>query len=132
MKALIIDDDSVSTKILTYQLRALEILFEEVRNISQANAFIQSTPPDLIYLDLIMPGHSEDGFKFLSERSSNEELKKIPVVVISGKADLATIRKAIALGADGYLIKPIQMKMLRDSIIGIKKLIECCKSKALR
>jgi CheY-like chemotaxis protein len=60
--------------------------------------------PKLILLDLKMP--SADGFEVLRWLSSDQELKRLPVVVYSNSAQPRDMRKAYDLGANGYTTKP--------------------------
>lgn len=111
MNALIIDDDPITSRALSRQLLSLGVTSTECLTIEAAKEILKSKTPHFICLDLVLPG--ETGIDFLQERERSVSMKKIPVVVISGKADLQTIREALIAGANAYLIKPIQMKMLR-------------------
>jgi two-component system, sensor histidine kinase and response regulator len=64
--------------------------------------------PDLILLDLLMPEIS--GFEVLELLQSNIELKQIPVIIISALDGQAEIKRAIELGANDYIIKPIDFE----------------------
>lgn len=59
--------------------------------------------PDLILLDLLLPGL--DGFEVLGKFKANANLKKVPVIVFSNLGQKEDIEKAKLLGADQYLIK---------------------------
>lgn len=59
---------------------------------------------DLILCDLEMPGF--DGFKFLAMKSSREELKDIPVILLTGHSDSETKIRGLEHGASDYLTKP--------------------------
>ena len=75
--------------------------------------------PDLIFLDVMMPGF--DGIETLKRMKADNELKNIPVVmltaVITEKAKLETHN----LKVDGYLNKPLEMDILMAKIEEIKK-----------
>ena len=75
--------------------------------------------PDMIFLDVMMPGF--DGIETLKRLKADNELKKIPVVmltaVITEKAKLETHD----LKVDGYLNKPLEMDLLMAKIEEIKK-----------
>ncbi len=118
MKVLIIDDDEMGFKLLAHQLSFFNIESRCVLTVDEANEEIEKNRPSAIFLDLIMNGHN--GIFFLKERCGNLDRMKIPVIVTSGKADLKTIRESIKFGANGYLIKPVQMKMLKLAIEVIK------------
>jgi CheY-like chemotaxis protein len=60
--------------------------------------------PDLLLLDLIMPGM--DGFAFLTWRNTAPAFAKLPVIILSGLGDKARVQRGLELGASGYLAKP--------------------------
>ncbi|HWW02909.1 MAG TPA: response regulator [Candidatus Acidoferrum sp.] len=61
--------------------------------------------PDVIVLDLKMP--QVNGFDFLAWRKASPVFSSIPVVVVSGSADPNDVRRAIALGANKHITKPV-------------------------
>jgi CheY-like chemotaxis protein len=61
--------------------------------------------PDLVLLDVIMPGHS--GFTVLEFIRRTPELSRIPVVIFTGRGDPAIRQHAYSLGANSYLEKPL-------------------------
>jgi len=64
---------------------------------------IKKEKPDLVLLDLILP--KKDGFEVLKEMKENEELKDIPVIVLTNLEGMDDVEKALNLGATTYLIK---------------------------
>ena len=73
---------------------------------------VGAPPPCVVLLDLMMP--VMNGWEFRAEQSKNQMISDIPVVVVTadGRADL----KALALGVDDYLRKPIQIDRLLDVV----------------
>ncbi len=71
----------------------------------------------LILLDLYMP--KMDGLRFLLHRRKNESFKKIPVIVITSASNQNVVRETIKLGADAYLIKPLNLIKLKKLIYEI-------------
>ena len=61
--------------------------------------------PDLILLDIKMPGI--DGFEVLNQITNREELKQIPVIILSSSKDEGDRAMALDMGASSYLVKPI-------------------------
>jgi len=73
--------------------------------------------PDLIILDVVMPG--ESGLKVLEYIRRTAELKKLPVVIFSGYANPSLVKEAYNLGANSFLEKPVdfmQTVSLVDSL----------------
>ena len=80
----------------------------------KALSFLESNKPKLVILDIMMPGL--DGFTLLKSIKEREGLKNIPVIILSGKPFVPEQRKALALGAEMYLTKPIRGKLLLEKI----------------
>ncbi len=75
--------------------------------------------PNLILLDLILP--KKDGFEVLKELKSDNELKDIPVIVLTNLEGIGDVEKALSLGATTYLVKANYD--LEDVVKKIKDLI---------
>ena len=109
MRTLIIDDERLARKELTNLLNS----FDEIEIIGEAvdadDAFekINSFTPDLIFLDIQMPGKT--GFELL------ESLEKVPRVIFTTAYDEFAL-KAFDFNALDYLLKPIQPERLAESI----------------
>jgi len=73
---------------------------------SQAIALINSTRPDLILLDILMPGL--DGFDVCRQLKDSAATRDIPVIFLSAKADIEDVLKGFRLGAADYVTKPFQ------------------------
>ena len=114
MKALIIDDERlarVELKRLLSPHKDINIVGEAV-NVDDAVSKITELNPDLIFLDIQMPG--KNGFELL------EELDRVPTVIFTTAYDEYAL-KAFEYNALDYLLKPIEPKRLEDTI---KKVIE--------
>lgn len=66
--------------------------------------------PDLILLDLMLPGL--DGYRVLKLLKSDERYRKIPILVITARADAQDLTLALECGADGCLVKPVKFDVL--------------------
>lgn len=69
-----------------------------------------SPPPDLILLDIVMPG--KDGIEVCEILKSNEATSHIPIVFLSGKASGEDCERGMELGGDAYLKKPVEVESL--------------------
>ncbi len=65
-------------------------------------------PPDLILLDIMMP--EMDGYQVLEQLKADPDTAGIPVVFVTGMSDNADQEKGLAMGAKGYLTKPVDPK----------------------
>jgi CheY-like chemotaxis protein len=68
--------------------------------------------PSLILLDLKLP--RKTGHEILSSLKQHEELRKVPVIVMSSSRERKDIERAYGLGADFYMVKRVEMRALRD------------------
>lgn len=79
------------------------------------------TLPDVILLDIVMPGM--DGYETCKNIKSDEELSIVPVVFLTALKTTAETRiKALEVGADGFLNKPLDEQLLIAQILAMKKL----------
>jgi len=81
--------------------------------------------PDITFLDINMP--KKNGFECLSEMKSSEKYRDKPVVMISTSESRELISKAHQLGADKYIVKPVDFSELKEAI---KKCIDEYKATA--
>jgi diguanylate cyclase (GGDEF)-like protein len=103
---LIIDDSAVvRQQILTTLRKAalFETHHEAADGIEGFKAALNQSF-DVIVCDLEMPGM--DGFKFLAMRNSREELRDVPVIMLTGREDLETKIRGLDQGASDYVTKP--------------------------
>ena len=73
------------------------------------------TPPDLVLLDLHLPGHY-DGFAVCEKLRANASTKSVPVVIISARDDTTTRARAIEVGATAFYGKPFSPTALLKEI----------------
>lgn len=109
MRALIIDDERLARKELTKLLEehpSIEIVGEAM-NADEAEQMINDLNPDLLFLDIQMPGRT--GFQLL------ESLESVPLVVFTTAYDEFAL-KAFEVNALDYLLKPIQAERLSEAI----------------
>ncbi|MDX8494343.1 response regulator transcription factor [Mesorhizobium sp. VK22B] len=105
---LVVDDEPPIRKLLRVGLGSQGYTVSEAPNANAAIELIETQPPDLILLDLGLPGMS--GLELLG-KWRNDGLD-IPVVILSSRTDEAGIVQALELGADDYVTKPFGMNEL--------------------
>lgn len=76
------------------------------------DALARHEPPDVLLLDILLP--DGDGFDILAGLRSSPKHALLPVVLLTVKGDPADIERGLALGADGYVVKPYSKKLLED------------------
>jgi DNA-binding response OmpR family regulator len=102
-KILIIEDEGTLSFLLSKALKSSGFEVEKAINGEEGIEKIKTTKPDLILLDLLLPGM--DGFDFLANLKQNSEYGFIPVIVISNLSTEDAMRRALELGAAKYLVK---------------------------
>ena len=110
IKILLVDDEPDILDILG---KKLEVEGFWVVRASDGNEGLRKTreeKPDLVLLDIMMP--NKNGFTMLRELQSDEELRKIPVIMVSAKSETKSLFEGQKLGAMDYLIKPIDFEEL--------------------
>lgn len=75
---------------------------------------LQKVIPDLIILDLMMPGM--DGFHFLEKKREMKTVSNVPVIMLTARMDQESERKAFELGVLAYMVKPIGILEITDKI----------------
>lgn len=120
---LIIDDDADFSLMVKMNLESMGN-FEVIISSSSKEGLVQAqkTKPDLILLDLVMPGI--DGFEALKSLKKNPGTKDIPVVMLTVKDDEVSKLKALQLYSEAYITKPIgadELKAVVDKILEKQK-----------
>lgn len=112
-KILVVEDDHflLSAYKVKFSKKGFDV--KTATDGQDALSVLESFEPDLILLDLVMP--RLDGFETLKKLKENDKLKKIPVIVASNLGQKDDLDKAMALGANDYIIK---------SNISLDKIIE--------
>lgn len=115
-KNILVVDDSMTNLVLLEAL--LTDIGYEVRTACSpdiANRIMKRWWPDLILIDLLMPGEN-DGFSFFRQLKQNEKQKNIPVAIVSALEDKKAIERAISLGAMDYMLKPVDANLLVEKV----------------
>ena len=112
---LLVEDDP--DQMALGQLR-LTMAGYQVRSVDRAKALSrflrEEARPDLLLLDVMLP--DGDGFDILARLRARPEFAMLPIVLLTVKAELAHIRRGLALGADGYITKPYSKNQLAEVI----------------
>lgn len=111
---VIIDDNEDHLQATTHLFKARGLNSIAISNPERALEILGSIQPKLIILDIMMPGI--DGFSLLKKLKSDARLSRIPTVVLSGKVFPPDRRRAIQLGAEKFIPKPINSGKLIEEI----------------
>ncbi len=112
---LLVDDSSTMRKIVGRSLRQAGIEFDNIFEASdglEALEVLEKESVDFVLSDINMP--NMDGISFLREKSTRDNIKDIPVIMISTETGEDIIGEAKSLGAIGALKKPFNADIVND------------------
>lgn len=115
-KILVVDDDEKINQLLSEYLLKFNYVVTSALTPSEGFKIIQSTPPDIIILDIMMP--EMDGFEFCKKLRVNSD---IPVIMLTARGDVTDKIVGLELGADDYLSKPFEPRELVARIQSVLK-----------
>jgi PleD family two-component response regulator len=107
---LVIDDDPVQCALVRKALEQAGFNSDEANGGVQGLEKIESLQPDLVVLDILMP--DLDGFAVCSRLRLDSQTAHLPVLMITGLDDIASIERAFEVGASDFLTKPIALSVL--------------------
>ena len=110
-----VDDDEEMSRAIELMLKLLDCEVTAFHNVrSAAQLFASGRKPDLLILDINMPEVTGlDMVEFLRRRT---ETKNLPIVMLSSEAADSMVDKALELGADSYLMKPVTIEELEKAM----------------
>lgn len=101
---LIVDDEAVNRKVLSWSLTEAGFRTVMAQNGSEALTLVESRKPDLIILDILMPG--ENGFAVCERLQALPLTRDIPIIFLSGLSDTDDKVRGLEMGAVDYVTKP--------------------------
>ena len=110
MKVLVVDDDKTIRFMVVHALTKGGHQVIEAENGEQGLQMAKAERPDLVLLDVMMPGLS--GMDVCSQLKNDPDTKSIPIFMLTGKTQIQDIEEALAAGADNYISKPIDPNRL--------------------
>ncbi|HCG03063.1 MAG TPA: metal-dependent phosphohydrolase [Chloroflexi bacterium] len=122
---LLVDDDRLNVELLMAFLEGEGYRVAAAFNGVEALKAVAAAPPDLIFLDAIMPGM--DGFDVCKELKDNPDTRLIPVVIVTALSASEDRIHGIEVGADDFLSKPINRQefVLRArSLVRVKRYVD--------
>jgi CheY-like chemotaxis protein len=111
---MVVDDEDLTRALYKHVLVRAGYSVLEASNGHEALEKLASTQPDLIIMDVLMPGM--DGFTTIKQIRENLLLTDLPIIFLSSRADVAAEYQGLSSGAQRYLIKPISMLDLEREV----------------
>ena len=110
---LVVDDEAAVRKILTRFLKERGYVVVAVRDGSEALELVRSQRPDIVLLDIDMPG--KNGLQTLKELKAL--YPDLPVVMVTGEEDVEIARQCVKAGASDYIKKPLDLNYLETEVV---------------
>ena len=107
---LVVDDERNILELITYNLNKEGYRTTKVLSGESALTEIRKNLPDLIVLDLMLPGM--DGIEICRRLKEDEKTKHIPILMVTAKSEDSDIILGLEMGADDYITKPFSPKVL--------------------
>lgn len=120
MTILVVDDHADLRRLIRWALELLEKPYElvEASSGSTALAKAQELKPDLLLLDVMMPG-GVDGLEVCRQIKADRDLSDTYVILLSARGQAQDIQTGLAAGADAYMVKPFSPARLLEVVEGI-------------
>ena len=112
---LIVDDIPINVTLIEKMLKPFHFVIEKANDGQTALDIVADNKPDLILLDLMMPGMN--GYDVIKQLRAKEETQQLPIIVISALNSNEDVVKGYDLGANDFLTTPIIMNRLHTSVI---------------
>jgi DNA-binding response OmpR family regulator len=113
-KILLVEDDTSAIRITSYKFEqsGYEVLvaLNGLEGVKKAH----DDEPDLIILDVMLPGL--DGFQVCRQLKSDSQTARIPILMVSAKAQKVDVSTGLKVGADDYVTKPVDLSKLVDRV----------------
>ncbi len=113
-QVLIVDDNLLNLELATEVLQAVGHTVRQARSAEECLRSARSEPPDLILLDIGLPGM--DGYAAMRALRADPRIRHVPTLALTAFAMAEDQERAKAAGFDGFISKPIQTRELPDTI----------------
>jgi DNA-binding response OmpR family regulator len=113
-RVLVVEDEDNIAIALDYLITREGYAYDRLANGGEAMAYIRRTHPDLVLLDVMLPEVS--GYEICQEMRLDPTLSDVKILIMTARGSAIERRKGLALGADGFISKPFELKDLRDQV----------------
>ena len=113
-RVLIVEDEDNIALALDYLMTREGYEHDRVADGSEALPRIRETQPDLVLLDVMLPGVS--GYDICQGVRTDPGLAGVKILMMTARGSAMERRRGIELGADGFIAKPFELKQLREEV----------------
>ena len=114
---MVVDDSETDRHFISTILESAGYQVIAVESAEAARVQIRQSRPDLVLMDILMPG--QDGYQAIREHARSEETRDIPIFICSSKTQPSDVVWGIRQGAKGYVTKPVQRDELLAKIASL-------------
>ena len=111
---LVVEDENAIQELIAFNLEQAGQRYLRADTAEQALEMIQGELPDLILLDWMLPGQS--GIEFARRLRGDARTKKLPIIILTARAEEEDKLRGLETGADDYITKPFSVKELQARI----------------
>lgn len=119
MNIMLVEDDATDRKLLSAVLRTGGHRIVEQVSAEEAFVAIKASPPEVILIDLKLPGM--DGLELARRLKADPETALIPVVAMTAATERFSREAALRAGCDAYITKPVDTRKLTGQVTGVVK-----------
>ncbi|GAB4437180.1 MAG: response regulator [Anaerolineae bacterium] len=114
LKILVVEDEQTTRRMLSFNLKHQGYDVVEAEDGDQAYQTAVEEQPDLVLLDIMMPG--DNGFEVCKKIRATESMRNTPIIMLTARAGPADKNYAFMAGADDYLTKPVDLTLLNERV----------------
>lgn len=115
-RILVVDDNPTNLKLVMCVLELEGYRVDQAIDAEQALAFLRDIVPDLIFMDISLPGM--DGLTLTRKLKDQDRFKHVPIVALTAFAMKGDEERAREAGCDGYIAKPIDTRAFPAQVAG--------------
>ena len=116
-RIVVADDDADIRDLVVFKLRQAGHDVQAVEDGAAAVEACQATPPDLVVLDVMMPGMG--GLDATRALRLDPRLARVPVILLTARAQESDIEQGFGAGADDYVVKPFSPRELASRVAAV-------------
>ncbi len=114
-RVLVVDDQPELRKLITMTLQMGDYEVDEAEDATQGYEKVKSFRPDILLLDVMMPGEM-DGYQLCEKLKSDSNYSELSVVLLTARGQASDIEQGEKAGADRYLVKPFSPLQLVQTV----------------